>query len=183
MDGRDDRLAHSWAEVADKVHRAVFCTHEVMDTNSGRTLQHLTGEQIAIVGAVASAVDSEQQVVAPSPELKELQDFNIGLRELVIGASELGTDEREYLLALLANLDQAITDVRVKGVGDVRGWADQLSGALLRIFDEDSSEKSSKVRQMVRVLQEKVVKVLCSPFAQAALGTGLPIIMGQIGMG
>lgn len=184
MDGRDDRLARSWAAVADRIHRAIFCTDVPMDSALGGSgHRHLTGEQVAIIGAVASAVESEQSLTAVSPELKELQDFNIQLRELIIGASELETDEREYLLALLGNLDQAITDVRVRGVGDVRRWADQLSGAMTRVLGEGDSEEASKVRKMNRVLQGKVMKVLSSPFAQSAVGTGLPIAMAQIGMG
>lgn len=188
MDGRDDRLARSWAAVADRIHRAIFCTDVPMDSALGGSgHRHLTGEQVAIIGAVASAVESEQSLTAVSPELKELQDFNIQLRELIIGASELSTDEREYLLALLGNLDQAITDVRIKGVGDVRSWADQLSGAMARIFGEGDSEEADKFRKLTRVFQGKLVKVLSSPFAQSAIGSGVgtvvPMIMGQLGTG
>lgn len=169
LEGRGDRTAKSWAAVADKVHRAVLCTSEPMEQALGSTTTHLNGAEVAAVGAVASALAGEQTMVGASSELRELQDFNFQLRDLVMESADISEDEKGYLLALLDNLDQAISDVRVTGSGNVQGWADQLAGALQRLLVAREGDESGKAHKMWRMLLEKVTKVMNSPLTQTMI--------------
>lgn len=168
LEGRDDLTAKSWSAVADRVHRAILSTSVPMEQALGSSNTHLNGAEVAAVGGVASALNGEQLMVAASSELRELQDFNFQLRDLVMESADLSEEEKGYLLALLGNLDQAISDVRVRGCGDVRGWADQLAGALQRLLVA-REEDGGKAHKMWRMLLEKVTKVMNSPFAQTAI--------------
>lgn len=164
-------LCSKYALVRAPLHDMLFF-RTVMPSASGREL--LSEIQVNHFKLLADALvrDTEraERVIATMPELGALRD-NLNSLRGDITASDLGQDVSEYLLRLIDGFDEALGEVAVRGVADVQRLADELAGALLRLFvPSPDSEEAQGRYQKVKVLVSKGYAFFNSQLVAAVVG-------------
>lgn len=95
--------------------------------------------------------------------------------------SELAPDDQRYLLMLVARLEEAMDQIAVHGVMDVRASADQLVGALTRLYLGDESESGKAAKNTVLRVLSAIYAFLNTPIVAALVSgvtSSLPMILG-----
>ncbi len=181
-DADDEEMARSYDMIRGEVRDVVFSTRiplESQDSSDRRTIDDKT---LAVLGSVVSGLNFRAYVVSIAPETQALSEFLNRLRGELTSA-HLDEKTLGYLLVLIGHLEQALVEARVRGVADVVRCADELIGALSRLYVKTDGDETKKTTGMVKMLTRKVDEFLNSPFVSAVLGAAVGSGIGQITAG
>ncbi len=181
----DPEVAQSYALVRDEVRDVVLSTRWALTAfahNNPGGQRTIDEKVIAVVASIVSNLEFRAQVLAAATETKALVEFLVSLRNELTSA-DLDEKTRGYLLVLVSHLEQALIEAQVRGTADVASSADQLIGALQRLYVQSDGDEAKKTSGVVKTLTRKISEFLNSPFVSAVIGGAVGSGIGQITTG
>lgn len=178
----DDELCRSYEAIRVQVRDATFSSRWQLDATVNGDRSTLEPVVMAALGAIVSGLTVRDKILAASPGAVELRDTLLRVREEIMSA-HLPEEACQYLLVLVGHLEQALAEVAVRGLADVQACADQLIGALTRLYPQCDGEESDQSPKVVKLLVRKIGDFLNSPLVAAIAGGVAGGVMGQITTG
>ncbi|QUC08455.1 hypothetical protein [Arachnia rubra] len=179
---KDPRLQNSWKRIEPRLWRCIFATEYRMN-ETGINWVAFEEDTLVILDAIVSALTYGRWRIVETREFLELRDELEGLKS-DIKDTNLSDEVREYVLHLLARVEEALAEVAVTGTADVRALADQLIGSVGRLFVfKDDGEESKNFRNRLKRLSDRLGGFLNSPLVVAIAGGVAGNFVGQITAG
>jgi hypothetical protein len=151
----------------DHLQRAIFSVDTPMAALKSETRQHLSDEDLTALHLVSMAWRTD---LPANPAVAiDLLEVAREIEDLIIGATEIDEQTRDYILQLTRHLQDAIASVAVRGTADVRRLADQLVGAMVRYLSDELPDNRQKTASVIERLvgHVKVFLGLVPPTAKA----------------
>lgn len=177
----DSNLRDGFETIRALIRDAVFSSKWQLDS-SGQARETIPRSALGTLAVVVSALEGRALLMEKTSEFTELREFLLVIREQLMSA-DLPEETREYLLVLVSHLEQALAEAAFRGMADVATCADQLAGALTRLFVQPDGDDANKASGLVKKLVRKVSNFVNSPFMQAAIGSYVGTVTGQITTG
>ena len=176
----DPRLQNSWNLIEPRLWNGIFATEHGLV--SGSQVSWFTPDTLAILDVVVSRLDIERKPLNMGSEFQALRDDLLGLRQdpLITG---LPDQAREYVLHLLARIEEALTEVAVTGTADVPVLVNQLIASLTRLFLLDPDQDGQgNIRNRIKRILTHLDAWLNSPIV-TAIANGVASGVAQITTG
>lgn len=178
----DKRLQASWREIEPRLQHCIFATGYPMRAVNP-SWDAFEKDTLVILSAIASALTYGGGRIIETKEFLELRDELNALKS-DIGNTDLGDKVREYVLHLLARVEEALAEVAITGTADVQALADQLIGSCSRLFIlKDDGEESKNFRNRLKRLAGRVNSFVNSPLVVGIAGGIASGFAGQITAG
>ena len=178
----DKRLQASWQEIEPRLQHCIFATGYPMRAINP-SWDAFEKDTLVILSAIASALTYGGGRIVETKEFLELRDELNALKS-DIGNTDLDDKVREYVLHLLARVEEALAEVAITGTADVQALADQLIGSCSRLFIlKNDGEESKNFRNRLKRLAGRMNSFVNSPLVVGIAGGIASGFAGQITAG
>lgn len=178
----DKRLQASWREIEPRLQHCIFATGYPMRAVNP-SWDAFEKDTLVILSAIASALTYGGGRIVETKEFLELRDELNALKS-DIGNTDLDDKVREYVLHLLARVEEALAEVAITGTADVQALADQLIGSCSRLFIlKNDGEESKNFRNRLKRFAGRVNSFVNSPLVVGIAGGIASGFAGQITAG